>query len=61
MYLQQYVSSSWVDIEEYTDSGGGVWRVGVRDTDWVMDCTINGTGFSGAEGVAWQNVEAHKL
>lgn len=53
--------TDWDDIEEYPDSGGGVWRMGVRDLEWILDCTITGTGFSGAEDGDWENTEHHKL
>ncbi len=53
--------TDWDDIEEYPDSGGGVWRVGVRNLEWRLDCTITGTGFSGTEDEDWENTEHHKL
>jgi len=53
--------TDWDDIEEYTDPGGGEWRVGSRSSNWVIDGTITGTGFSGAENTDWQNIESHKL
>ena len=49
------------DLERWVDSGGGRWRVGVRSTYWVIDCTITATGFSGAENTHWENIESHKL
>jgi len=61
MYLQQIVDASWEDIEEYTDAGGGVWRMGVRSLHWVVDCTITATGFSGTENTDWLNIEQHKI
>jgi len=51
----------WDDVEAYTDLGGGIWRVGARDLHWVMDCTITGTGFAGAEDTDWGSYEKHKL
>ena len=69
LYLRQTITGTgfagtegidWGDIEDYQDLGGGVWRLGVRDTYWVMDCTVTATGFSGTEGVDWANVEQHK-
>ena len=51
----------WGTIESYADSGGGIYRYGVRDTCFVLDCTINEDGFSGEENVSWENLETHKL
>ena len=53
--------TDWSSLEEYTDSGGGIWRIGDRGAYWVMDCTITGTGFSGAEDIDWENVEQSQL
>ena len=63
MFLQQYlVLEQWEDIEQYVSENGlGTWRVGARDGHWVIDNCLDGTGFSGIEGVSWQNIEAHKL
>lgn len=61
MYLQQFVSGSWEDLEQYVNSGGGTWRVGARSLNWVMDCTITPIGFSGSENIDWENYEQHKL
>ncbi|KKM03989.1 hypothetical protein LCGC14_1768890 [marine sediment metagenome] len=51
----------WDDIDEYADSGGGVWRVGVRDLHWRLDCTITGIDFSGDENTDWENIAQFKL
>lgn len=61
MYLQQSVGGIWEDIEQYTDSGDGTWRVGVRDAHWVMDCAITATGFNGTIDVDWELHEQHQL
>ena len=54
-------NTDWVDLEEYPNLGGGVWRIGVRELNWVMDCALNGTGFSGDEDIDWANYEKHKI
>ena len=60
--LTQYVNSSYENIEEYVCTGSvGTWRLGVRDSHWVIDCATTSTGFSGTEGIDWTNVEKHKL
>ncbi len=61
MLLQQLVDSVYEDIEQYTNEGGGVYRVGVRDTYWNLDCTITETGFSGDEDTDWTTINQYKL
>lgn len=51
----------WGRIGTYADSGGGVWRLGVRDLHWRVDCTITGLGYSGEENTDWENIESAKL
>ena len=58
---KQIGESSWSTIDLYTASGLGVFRVGTRDEHWVIDETLDATGFSGTEDISWKNVEKHKL
>lgn len=62
LLLQERIGeSTWNTIESKTGGGLGVFRVGVRDQNWVLDEELTGTGFSGTEGVDWINIEKHKL
>ena len=62
MHLQQIVSGSWEDIEQYSSlDATGVWRIGVRDSHWVIDFTITELGFSGDENIDWVSLEEHSL
>lgn len=40
----------------YTD-GTTTYRDGVRDGKYVIDKALTATGFSGTEGIDWENVE----
>lgn len=62
LFLQQLMSeSTWGNIELFTASGLGVFRVGVRSGHWVIDETLDGTGFAGTENTSWKNIEKYKL
>lgn len=39
----------------YTD-GSTIWRKGVRNSEYVIDKTLTGTGFNGIENTDWENV-----
>lgn len=42
----------------YYDDGGAVtWRKGVRNGNFVLDKTLDATGFAGVEDVNWENVK----
>ena len=47
LVLQQALTeSTWGSINLYTASGLGIFRIGVRDEHWVIDETLDGTGWS---------------
>ena len=40
---------------DYYKDSIATWREGVRGGAWVRDEAITATGFSGTEGVDWEN------
>jgi len=62
LYLQQLLSGvTWGSIKSYSAGGLGKFRMGVRDGHWVIDETLDGTGFTGPENVSWKNIDKNKL
>jgi hypothetical protein len=57
--------SDYIIVESYQlpSLPGAQHRVGVRDGHWVIDQTYDPDilGFSGTEGIDWDNIEEHKL
>jgi hypothetical protein len=47
----------WETIESIVSSGTGLFRLGVRDSRWVVDEALDATGFSGSENINWENYE----
>ena len=74
LYYDQEITSTGFDGTEDIDwasiestvipvDPGPTFRVGVRDTYWVIDQTYDPEvfGFSGDENLDWENIEQHKL
>ena len=56
------INDNFTELYDYTpqyrvfELGTQQWREGVRGTSFVRDKTLTVTGFSGTEGVDWENV-----
>jgi len=64
LYYEQYIAAAWVEIGDVSLPAGGddSFRLGVRNTQWVIDQTLlGGIGFSGAEDTDWSQIEGHSL
>ncbi len=55
--LSQTSEEVITQYEEYTD-GVNTVRQGVRDGAFVQDIALTETGFSGEEGIDWENVRS---
>lgn len=55
--LQDYVPSGGSSQYYSFTDGSIIYRIGVRGTAYVRDRTLTATGFSGIEGVDWENIE----
>ena len=61
LQLEKKVGITWEEVEVYTGTGFGIFRVGVRSLHWVIDEETSGLGFSGVVDVDWVGIEQHKL
>jgi len=57
MFTELYAGAGTAQYRTYSD-GTTTFRTGVRDTYYVIDKTLTATGFSGTEGVDWENAWA---
>lgn len=48
-------------MDEYRFTGGSInWRYQVRNDELYLDKELTATGFDGAEGTDWKNVERYQ-
>ena len=55
--LQDYVPSGGSSQYYSFTDGSVIYRIGARGTAYVRDRTLTATGFSGTEGIDWENIE----